>query len=136
MNKKTKFLIVVAIIIIAVLAASKFVPGFDTAVQDTVLAPAWAAIVSLANSVITHPLWLQYGFAFCFIGGIALTAITALYLWPKLKPQAKKVTVPLQDKIATTATKIPVVKQAVSLPTPAPTPAATPSEPATEEPAE
>ena len=138
LSNRWKIIIVMLLIVAALALAAYFIEGFDQAVNNTVIQPAWATIQSIITMVITHPLWLQYGPLFGVGIGVFLTLAVSFYFWPKLKPKAKEVAAPLQDKIATSATKIPLIKQAVPLQaTPAPAPAtSTPSEPAAEELAE
>jgi len=134
LSNRWKIIIVMLLIVAALALAAYFIEGFDQAVNNTVIQPAWAGIQSIITMVITHPLWLQYGPLFGVGIGVFLTLAVSFYFWPKLKPKAKEVAAPLQDKISSIPAKIPIVKQAVPLQTPAPSEAAV--EPATEEPAE
>ena len=108
MSKKAWFLIIVVLIIIGVLLASKYVEGFDQGANNYVVNPIYTSIVTFTSTIVAHPTWQAYGYPITFIAGIVVTTAFALILWPKIKTRApEKPVAALQDKISSTPQKIP-----------------------------
>jgi len=106
-SKKYWLLFIFLIIVIALLAASYFVEGFDTA-----LAEGWhnIVIVNLANftsGVVAHPVFQVWGYHLMYFAGGITVILLAWLLWPSLKNKmpAKPLT-GLQTKVSSSVAQV------------------------------
>ena len=84
----TLFIILVFLVAIGILAASRFIQGFDEAFSNNVVSPIAEGITTIRASWHSHPIWQTYGHYISIVLGMGLVTFFALVLWPRV-PKAR-----------------------------------------------
>jgi len=95
MRKLVLFVLVVGLIVIGVLLASKLLPGFDKWASAGILAPVARWFGGIVTAVTSHPFWIAYDVWIGLATGIVGMALFTYVLWPR----AKKIKPTLQHEV-------------------------------------
>ena len=135
MSKKYWLLLILIVIVVGWLIASKYFEGVDPWIGEHVGGPIWSGLGSTKNNILATPFWQTwigpYTYIYTFVGGLFVMFFG--YRWAtkgevKLPFQNKKATVPdVMDTVVPQQTYV-APKQPAAVVEPPAQPATTPAE--------
>jgi len=99
-SKKFWFLLILLLFVIGVIAASRFVAGFDNAANNIIVQPIFNGAIAVHTTIVTHPWYMANPYFWGVASMFAVSVLFTLVLWPKVR--SKVPTTPLaglQEKV-------------------------------------
>jgi len=99
-SKKYWFLLILLLFVIGVIAASRFVAGFDEGANNMVVQPIFNGAIAVHTTIVTHPWYMANPYLWGVASMFAVSVLFTLVLWPKVRSKVPaKPLAGLQDKV-------------------------------------